>query len=420
MRWEKLVVALLFAVAVVVPSVAGEAAAPKKEEAKPTKWAPAVEPKPLSENVKRGLAFLVATQNDDGGFGQGEESKQMGTSLARLKDKSNVADTCMATLALIRAGSTPSKGPHAKQINKALAFICAEVEKSDEKSLFITAIRGTRVQTKLGAYIDTFLAAMVLAEAKDQMPDAKGKKLILAALDKTMDKIEKNQRKDGTWDNRGWAPALQQAMASKAINRFAQVNGDSSVVSENVRAKAEGYARSGFDVTNGTFRTGGSAGVKLYAGAANLGAMQDSDNTNETKVATLREIAKNGKTKEEREGAQKTLVRYEQTKRDLASAKTAIVKKLEDKRFIAGFGSNGGEEFLSYMNIGETLVVTGGDKWEKWDKSITENLNRIQNKDGSWSGHHCITGRNFCTAAALLVLTTDRAPVPVAAKVKKR
>ena len=61
------------------------------------------------------------------------------------------------------------------------------------------------------------------------------------------------------------------------------------------------------------------------------------------------------------------------------------------------------------MNISETLVVKGGPEWEKWDKRMTENLSSIQNKDGSWTGHHCITGRTFCTAAALLVLMADRA-----------
>ena len=93
---------------------------------------------------------------------------------------------------------------------------------------------------------------------------------------------------------------------------------------------------------------------------------------------------------------------------------------MDDKQFISGFGSNGGEEFLSYMNIGESFVVKGGKEWQNWDRSITANLNRIQNANGTWTGHHCITGRTFCTAAALMVLTTDRAPVPVAGEIKRR
>jgi len=92
------------------------------------------------------------------------------------------------------------------------------------------------------------------------------------------------------------------------------------------------------------------------------------------------------------------------------------VAKLDDKQFVNGFGSNGGEEFLSYLNIGESLFQKGGADWEKWDKSMTGNVNNVQNADGSWSGHHCITGRTFCTAAALNVLTIDRSPLPAVAK----
>ena len=56
-----------------------------------------------------------------------------------------------------------------------------------------------------------------------------------------------------------------------------------------------------------------------------------------------------------------------------------------------------------------SLLAKGGADWEKWSKSMTTNLYNIQNSDGTWSGQHCITGRTFCTSAALLVLMTDRA-----------
>ena len=71
------------------------------------------------------------------------------------------------------------------------------------------------------------------------------------------------------------------------------------------------------------------------------------------------------------------------------------------------------------MNLAESLVVKGGDEWKRWDSRMTENLNRVQNDDGSWSGHHCITGRTFCTSTALLVLMADRTPVPVPAKTRR-
>ncbi len=75
---------------------------------------------------------------------------------------------------------------------------------------------------------------------------------------------------------------------------------------------------------------------------------------------------------------------------------------------LAGFGNNGGEEFLSYMLTSEALVVTGGEPWTKWTDKMHERLAKIQNPDGSWSGHHCITSPVFCTAGVLLCLTADR------------
>jgi hypothetical protein len=343
----------------------------------------------------------------------------MGTAQQHLKDTPNMADTCVATLALIRTGSTPSEGPHSKNILSALGFLCSEVEKSDEKSLFVTSIRGTRVQMKLGTYIDTFLTAMLLAEVRDKMPDEAWKKRVFAALDKVMDKIEKNQKQDGTWANEGWAPALAQSMASKALNRAAQTGAE---VSEQVREKAETYAGDQFTEHGGKVaaKPTGSAGVALYAFSSSLGALQDSANTNAELGEEVGRKLREAKTEDEREEAKATLERFKKNEEKLDAARAEVVRKLDDKQFIAGFGSNGGEEFLSYMNIGESLVVKGGEAWEKWDKSITNNLNHIQNQDGSWTGHHCITGRTFCTSAALLVLTVDRAPVPLAAKIGRR
>ena len=380
------------------------------------KWAPAVKPKPLSDNVNRGLTWLVQHQLDSGAWGQGEESSAMGGG-AKLKDVPSVADTCAAALALIRSGSTPSKGPYAKNILAAVKFVCTELDKPDKDSIYVTDTRGTRLQAKLGPYIDTFLSCLLLSEVQETMPDDKGQELASAALDKVLHKLQKNQRGDGTWDDRGWAPALAQAIAVKGFNRAAQ-NGKQ--VDETVRARAGDYARKQFDKSSGGFSKTGSAGVDLYAAAASLGGQSDSVNTNTAREAVVRQSLKLATTQQARAQATATLVRFENEKKDLEQAQTAVVQKLSDKRFIAGFGSNGGEEFLSYMNIGESLVVKGGDDWQKWDKSITENMNRIQNQDGSWTGHHCITGRSFCTSAALLVLMVDRTPVPIAAKFARR
>jgi len=400
------------------PAEAKATETPHTSAQKPeVKQAPAVTPKPLSEHVTKGTKWLVEHQLKKGGWGQGEESAEMGGG-AQLKDVPSVADTCMAGLALIRAGNTPAQGEYAKNLLRAVEFVCGEIEESDKDSLYITPNRGTRVQTKLGPYIDTFVAAVLLPEVKDQMPNEAGKKRVAAALDKLLVKIQKNQRSDGTWDGQGWAPTMQQGMAVKGLNRAAQ---SGAKVDEKVRARAEGQARRSFDKRSGKFKGEGSAGVDLYSAGSNLGSVSESVKTNRQKKRDLEQKAASPTAPAaEKAEARATLDRFKEAEQDLHDAQTAVVARLDDKQFIAGFGSNGGEEFLSYMNIGESLVVKGGDTWKSWDKSISQNLNRVQNSDGSWSGHHCITGRTFCTSAALLVLMVDRSPQPITEKMRRR
>ena len=68
----------------------------------------------------------------------------------------------------------------------------------------------------------------------------------------------------------------------------------------------------------------------------------------------------------------------------------------------------GGEEFISYMNLSDSLARIGGEPWVKWNTNIKERLVKLQNQDGSWAGHHCITGRVACTSAAIMTLLTER------------
>jgi hypothetical protein len=413
-------------------------------------WTTAVEPKPLSANVKNGLAWLVEHQLPGGGWGEGEESAQMrgGGERAAFRDTPNVADTCIALLALIRSGSTPREGPYRGAIDKGVRYVRSQVEQSDSESLSVTTVQGTRVQMKLGPNIDTFLASMLLAEVKGRMPEDASEKAVDLALHKVIGKIEKHQKQDGAFDGQGWAPVLAQAMSGKGINRARQAG---ARVSEVALARAETGARRAFEAsrppasptagetggptllastyeaspapasgTAGGMRgmMAGSAGVELYGRAANLGVLQDSVNTSKAEVPQLRDKAAHSKDPQERAQAEKKLAKIAEAEKVQQEAQAAVIGRLEDPQFIAGFGSNGGEEFLSHMNLAESLVVKGGDEWKRWDSRMTENLNRVQNQDGSWSGQHCITGRTFCTSTALLVLMADRTPVPVPAGAK--
>ncbi len=396
----------------------GAAAADERPGAGKAPWVSAVKPKPLSDHVKKGLEWLVRQQQENGGWAQGEESVHMGRPSGQVKDQPNVGDTCAALLALLRSGSTPKEGPFAGNISKGLDFVCKSIEGAQGNDLYVTAVRGTRLQQKLGNYIDTFLASMVLAEVKEQMADEGGRKRVLEALETVVSKIQRNQKADGTFGETGWANSLSTAVAAKGLNRAAQ-SGQAVDLAVLDRAQAEG--QKGFNGKDGRFDAKASAGVDLYASASSLTKMRESSNTYRANRDAMRRQLDAAETPaEKKKELRKTIQGYEENEQVLKQAQEAIQKKLDDPRFIAGFGSNGGEEFLSHMNIGESLVVDGGQAWDEWDKKMTGNLNRIQNADGSWTGHHCITGRTFCTSAALLCLMVDRAPVPLAAKVERK
>jgi hypothetical protein len=168
---------------------------------------------------------------------------------------------------------------------------------------------------------------------------------------------------------------------------------------------------------------GMAAAVPLYGWSACLGILQDSLNTGRAQVPRLRDQAAHSRQPQERAEAKKKLARIAEAEQVQQEAQATVGARLDDRLFLGGVaglgglaGLNGGEEFLSYMNLAESLAVTGDEAWRRWDSGMTESLNRLQNADGSWTGSHCITGRTFCTAAVLLTLTADRTPVPVPAR----
>ena len=269
-----------------------------------TAAAPAsVKPKPLSENVNKGLAFLVSQQHPNGGWSQGEESAQMGHSGDQVKDIPNVADTCMATLALLRAGNTPKEGIYADNVLKAIDFICKQVEKADKDSLYVTDVRGTRDSRQARTLRGHVYRLPTVRRA--ERPDAGREERKASRRGPRQDDCQDPEEPapDGTWANEGWAPILSQSIASKGLNRAAQ-NGFQ--VPQEVLARAEQYAKNNSAPSStAVARAGGGAGAgqelaagdgpwhlrtecrgprfrrcALYEVGSNLTNLQDAVNTN--------------------------------------------------------------------------------------------------------------------------------------------
>lgn len=375
----------------------------------------------------RALEWLISQQRENGGWGQGGGWRQGQKGQGRVEgseveDPSDMGNTCMALMALIRAGHTPASGAHRDRAAKAFEFVCTGVEKADEDSMYVTLVRNSQLQSKIGAYVDTFLAGWVLSELKGTLPDKAAEDRVAKALDKVVRKISKHQKADGSFaGNAGWASVLSQGVCSRALNGAAQkgVKVDLAVLDKDQKQNTAGVNPQTGAISDVAGAATSTAGVALYSSASKVSGLWDRTRTNVKLREDAQAILKDEtKSPAEKESAQKRIAQVDEEQRAAENAATAVAAKVKDKAFVAGFGNNGGEEYLSFFNLAETMRARGGEGWVQWRAEMVKIVCGAQNADGSWSGHHCITGRTFCTATALLTLVQENMPAgtPLAEK----
>ena len=321
--------------------------------------------------VEKGAQWLVSVQGADGGWGQDGGHTSYVRANERLETSGNdVANTAVAALALLRSGRQ-----YQPAVERAVGFVLRKVEASPINGLAVTDVQGTQIQRKLGPYIDTFLASMLLAKVDGTFSNSTLNARVRRSLEKTVAKIEQNQMKDGSWNLAGgWAPVLGTSLASRSLFE-AQRKGVR--VEDRVLRGAEDYTLQALSPssTSALAVSAASAGVPLYQSAQ---ALEQLSRTDSDRIKNAKEIDR-------------------------------IQGELKNSAFVAGFGSMGGEEFFSYLNLSDGMRREGGTEWREWHSQITKKILDLQNNDGTWSGHHCITGRVAVTSSAILNLTVDNA-----------
>jgi Squalene-hopene cyclase C-terminal domain/Prenyltransferase and squalene oxidase repeat len=338
--------------------------------------------------VDKGARWLASVQGADGGWGQDGGEASSARPGERLESSGNdVANTAVAALALLQAGRQ-----YEPQVERALAFVLQRIEASPADGLAITDRQGTQIQRKLGPCIDTFLSSMLMSQIDGRASTPALNARVRKALQKTVAKIEKHQQSDGSWNIAGgWAPVLGTSMASRSLF---EARNRGVAVDAAVLKRAENYTVSALSAAPPP-----AAGVVAdgVAGGKSVGASRAAPA--EAAGVPLYQSAQ----------ALEQLSRTAADRVQNAKQISAIQGQLANAAFVGGFGSMGGEEFFSYLNISDSMKRVGGDAWSKWHADITQKILGLQNSDGTWAGHHCITGRVAMTSAAILNLTVDRA-----------
>ncbi len=361
-----------------------------------------------AESVESGVAYLVANQHPSGGWAQGEVSEAMRGQIEHdpsLLTEPNVADTAMALLALIRSGHEQTAA-----FSKGVSWVCGQVENAPADSPLVTLRQGTCAQKKLGNLVDTFTAAWMLTEAVDVMPDGEAKDRAAAALQVCVDKMENHIGDDGKFQQHGWATALSQGVATRALNQAERAG---IVVDDEVLASVNESAAGEVDRATGDLAPAAmakSAGIELYARGSNLQNLQEARRRDAAREESLREVFEDAATRPaDRAEAEAELAKIGDREQALQVAQGAMADRIQDDAFIAGFGNNGGEEFLSYLHLAEGLAeAEDAEAFATFRDRVLVNVVRVQEDDGAWSGHHCLTGKTFCTAAAVMSLCVER------------
>lgn len=310
------------------------------------------------KSAAAGIAWLLKAQNEDGSWGED------------VRCEAEVACTAIAGLALLGSGETGRDGPHRAAVTRAVRWTARRALASGSR------MRGapSSIETYLGEHIGDYLACAFLAEAHGMVPETSRDEATAGALRRLVRRIEGWQLQDGSW-NDGVEPLTTTAIVYVAL-RAAHNAG--VAVKDASLAKVVKYVESRIDTARKVVVDPLHGDRPRFTGTA---------------------------------GALRVLFGLGREKTPEGRTAAGILGKLE---FGRDYGDEvSGEDFFGGVLAAHAMIHDEGKPWRATFAKLQKVLVECQNEDGSWTGHHCISARTFCTACAVTTLETPLRLLPM-------
>ena len=303
--------------------------------------------------IANGMKWLERAQVARGGYrsdaGQAED----------------IGCTALVGLAMLADGSTPIVGPNRLRLRAITNYLIKKIKVMPESN--ITSKTDTQLQGKIGLQAHSFFALLYLTQIAGESHLTEP---TLESARKLCDAVTTAQLDNGSWGRTSWAPTLGTVMGWTSL-------------------RSAHFA--GLDVGGSPEKT-----AKHLIESMEVQATQQN---------WMHQLYKN---------AAGIRVLYAMNKDDQPIVKSSFRDVLNlVKNDNTAFNQAGGEEYLAFHLITETMLQKGGEDWNTWFPEVRDKICGVQNADGSWTGHHCITSRTFCTAAACLVLSAPNRYLPI-------
>ncbi|MCI5057969.1 MAG: hypothetical protein MRY83_17785 [Flavobacteriales bacterium] len=371
----------------------------------------------IEKSIEKALVWITDMQNSDGGWSAGNFTHyEANTDTSLLK--SDLATTSMVSMALLRNGSDLITGDYSSHLNRSLEFVLVNINDGmlsrvdsvttsypigNGKFQTVTTPKQTQIQMKLGQHIDAVITAQFLSNLIPVVADGNQKSRIKSSLEKCVDVVQTNVSHLGVIEGGTWAAEIQNSLGANALSSATKYanNIDKSKLEKLCQGRISALK------PRSANRQFAGTGILLYSVSGGLKVTSKYVRMVEKSLACAQSqklIHKNAEVDKD------LLVKvgYSEKRAQFLSDTYHSYHKAQelsmDKKVQIGFGNDGGEEYISFLQSGEGMIMAKDEKWHDWYDSIASRLLRQQNKDGSWNGSHCISSPVFCTATSLLVL----------------